>query len=123
MNLYCYKATTIHTVDGDTLDLSVSLGFDMTFKARFRLTGINTPESYGPDACDEGRAAKQFLTDTLPVGTAVMVKTTKDKKEKYGRFLAEVYLLDAKGEVLPQSVNALMVEKGHAKFYDGRGPR
>lgn len=123
MNLYHYRATVLHVVDGDTLDLSVSLGFDMAFKARFRLTGINTPESYGPDACDEGRAAKQFLISTLPVGAAVVVKTTKDKKEKYGRFLAEVYPLDAKGEVLSQSVNALMVEKGHAKFYDGRGPR
>ena len=123
MNLYCYRAQVLHVVDGDTLDLMVSLGFDMNYKARFRLTGINTPESYGPTACDEGRAAKQFLIDTLPVGATVMVKTTKDKKEKYGRFLAEVYLLDAKGEVLPQSVNALMVEKGHAKLYDGRGPR
>jgi micrococcal nuclease len=123
MNLYCYRAQVLHVVDGDTLDLMVSLGFDMNYKARFRLTGINTPESYGPTACDEGRAAKQFLIDTLPVGMAVMVKTTKDKKEKYGRFLAEVYTLDAKGGVLPQSVNDLMVEKGHAKFYDGRGPR
>ena len=123
MNLYCYKATVLHVVDGDTLDLMVSLGFDMNYKARFRLTGINTPESYGPSACDEGRAAKQFLIDALPVGMAVMVKTTKDKKEKYGRFLAEVYTLNAKGEVAAQPVNALRVEKGHAEFYDGRGPR
>jgi len=119
MNLYTYRAQVLHVVDGDTLDLMVSLGFDMHHKTRFRLTGINAPESYGPTACAEGRAAKQFLTDLLPVGTTVVVKTSKDKKEKYGRFLAEVYLLDAKGEVLPQAVNALMVEKGHAKPYFG----
>jgi micrococcal nuclease len=104
-------------VDGDTLDLMVSLGFDMHYKARFRLAGINTPESYGPTACGEGRAAKQ--TDLLPVNTTVVVKTSQDRKEKCGRFLAEVYLIDAKGEVLSQTVNAVMVEKGHAKVYDG----
>jgi micrococcal nuclease len=119
MNLYTYRAQVLHVVDGDTLDLMVSLGFDMHYKARFRLGGVNTPESYGPTACDEGRAAKQFLSDLLPVGTLVVVKTSKDKKEKYGRFLAEVYMLDAKGVPLSQPVNALMVEKGHAKPYDG----
>lgn len=119
MNLYTYRAQVLRVVDGDTLDLMVSLGFDVHHKARVRLAGINTPESYGPTACDEGRAAKQFLTDLLPVNTTVVVKTSKDRKEKYGRFLAEVYLLDAKGEVLPQTVNAVMVERGHAKVYDG----
>lgn len=117
--LYHYKATVLHVVDGDTVDLMVSLGFEMTYKARFRLVGINTPESYGPDACDAGRAAKQFLIDTLKEGSTVVVKTSKDKKEKYGRFLAEVFMVDAKGVALPTTVNALMIEKGHAKAYDG----
>jgi micrococcal nuclease len=119
MGLYQYKAKVLHIVDGDTLDLAVSLGFDMTFKGRFRLAGINAPESYGAHACDEGRAAKQFLMDLLPVDSAVMAQTTKDKKEKYGRYLAEVYLLDAKGDAVLKSVNALMVENGHATPYAG----
>jgi micrococcal nuclease len=117
--LYHYKATVLHVVDGDTVDLMVSLGFEMTYKARFRLVGINTPESYGPDACDAGRAAKQFLMDTLKEGSTVVVKTSKDKKEKYGRFLAEVFMVDAKGVTLPTTVNSLMIEKGHAKAYAG----
>jgi len=117
--LYTYRATVLHVVDGDTVDLSVSLGFDMSFKARFRLVGINTPESYGPTACDEGRAAKQYLTDTLKVGTVVIVKTTKDKKEKYGRFLAEVFLVGADGNPLDRSVNQMMIDAGHAKAYFG----
>jgi len=117
--LYTYRATVLHVVDGDTVDLAVSLGFDMTYKARFRLVGINTPESYGPTACDEGRAAKQYLTDTLKVGALVIVKTSKDKKEKYGRFLAEVFLFDGAGKPLDRSVNQMLVDAGHAKAYAG----
>jgi len=117
--LYTYRATVLHVVDGDTLDLSVSLGFDVTFKGRFRMAGINTPESYGPDACAEGRAAKQYLADTLPEGTNVVVRTTKDRKEKYGRFLAEVFAVDGSGQPLPTSVNQTMVDAGHAKPYSG----
>lgn len=117
--LYTYRATVLHVVDGDTVDLTVSLGFDMTFKGRFRLVGINTPESYGPDACDAGRAAKQYLIDTLKVGTVVIVKTSKDKKEKYGRFLAEVFLVGEGGQPAPSSVNQMMIDAGHAKAYFG----
>lgn len=117
--LYTYRATVLHVVDGDTVDLSVSLGFEMAYKARFRLVGINTPESYGPAACDEGRAAKQYLVDLLREGTPLVVKTTKDKKEKYGRFLAELFVLDADGQPLAKSVNQTMIEVGHAKAYFG----
>lgn len=117
--LYTYRATVLYVVDGDTVDLSVSLGFEMSYKARFRLVGINAPESYGPSACDEGRAAKQYLVDLLKVGTPVIVKTTKDRKEKYGRFLAELFLLDANGQPLAVSVNQTMVDAGHAEAYLG----
>ena len=115
MNLYHYAATVLHVVDGDTVDLLVSLGFDTTFTGRFRLIGINTPESYGPDACDAGRAAKAWLTDLLKVDTRVIVKTHKDKKEKYGRYLAEVYLADD----ATKTVNQMLIEAGHAVAYDG----
>ena len=117
--LYTYRATVLHVVDGDTVDLSVSLGFEMSYKARFRLVGINTPESYGPAACDEGRAAKQYLIDLLKEGTPVIVKTTKDRKEKYGRFLAELFMIDTDGNPLATSVNQTMINAGHAKAYFG----
>ncbi|NBR00627.1 MAG: nuclease [Actinobacteria bacterium] len=117
--LYIYRATVLHVVDGDTVDLAVSLGFEMSYKARFRLVGINTPESYGPAACDEGRAAKQYLIDTLKEGTPVIVRTTKDKKEKYGRFLAEVFLFDGAGKPLDRSINQMLIDAGHAKPYFG----
>jgi micrococcal nuclease len=117
--LYTYRATVLQVVDGDTVDLSVSLGFDVSHRARFRLTGIDAPESYGPNASDAGRAAKQQLADTLRVGSTVVVKTTKDRREKYGRFLAEVFLVTADGSPMEISVNQMMVDAGHATPYAG----
>ena len=117
--LYTYRASVIKVIDGDTVDLQVSLGFEMYHKARFRLIGINTPESFGKDACDAGRAAKQFLIDLLPPGTDVIAKTKKDKKEKYGRMLCELFLCDAAGTPKDVTVNQTLINAGHAKPYDG----
>jgi micrococcal nuclease len=117
--LYTYRSSVVKVIDGDTVDLQVSLGFEMYHKARFRLVGINTPESFGKDACDAGRAAKQFLIDLLPPGTVVVAKTSKDKREKYGRMLAELFLCDADGKPLTVTVNQTMIDRGHAKAYDG----
>lgn len=117
--LYTYKAQVLHVVDGDTVDLHVSLGFEMYHKARFRLLGVNTPESYGKDACEAGRAAKQFMIDHLPIGTTVVVATKKDKREKYGRMLCEMWLHDAFGKDGSKSVNQTLIDAGHAKPYDG----
>ena len=116
---YVYRASVVHVVDGDTVDIDVHLGFDVTVRSRFRLEGIDAPESYGARASDEGRAAKQYLADTIPPGTAVVVRTLKDRREKYGRYLAEVYLLGADGQPLDTSVNQMLVDAGHARPYSG----
>ncbi len=119
--MYEYRATVLYVVDGDTIDLSVHLGFETKIESRFRLFGINTPESYGPSASDEGRSAKAYVQSILPAGTPVVIRTEKDRKEKYGRYLATVFLCDAEGRAALVSVNAQLVSLGHAKAYDGRG--
>ncbi len=117
--LYNYRASVIKVLDGDTVDLNVSLGFEMYHKCRFRLLGINTPESMGKDACEAGKVAKQFMIDLLPAGTHVIVKTKKDKKEKYGRMLCELFLCEEDGSPKDISVNQTLIKEGHAKAYDG----
>ena len=117
--LYTYKATVLKVIDGDTIDLQVSLGFEMYHKARFRLIGVNTPESFGKSACEAGHAAKKFMIDLLPEGTVVIVATKKDKREKFGRMLCEMYLCDADGKPLTITVNQTLINAGHAKPYDG----
>ncbi len=43
--MYEYKATMVKIVDGDTVDVSIDLGFDIHYNSRVRLYGINTPLS------------------------------------------------------------------------------
>jgi micrococcal nuclease len=117
--MYEYTAKVLRVVDGDTLDLDVDLGFRVHLTDRYRLAGIDAPESVGPRASDAGRAAKVWLERELPTGTLVRVRTDRDKAEKFGRWLATVFRLDAAGHPDAHSINDAMVAAGHARAYAG----
>lgn len=106
--LYHYKAVLDRVVDADTIDVVIKLGFEIDYKTRLRLNGINAPEVSTP----EGKLAKSWLTAQLPVGTELEIKTYKDKGDKFGRFLADVL-------VLGTNMNEELVKQGHAVLYDG----
>ena len=89
MNLYNYAATVNRVVDGDTLDLTVDLGFRIQHGLRLRLLGINTPELN----TREGHVAKEFVQHLLPVGAQVHIHTEKPAKS-FDRWLAHVTLSD-----------------------------
>jgi len=114
--MYEYLALCERVVDGDTIDVRIDLGFDVSVKKRVRLLGINTPETYGTKKgsveWQKGMDAKWFVTDLIE-GKKIWVKTHLDKTGKYGRVLAQIYHagLDAK------SLNDLLVESGHAVVY------
>lgn len=60
--MYEYKVVKIiKVIDGDTVDVEISLGYGVCAKFRFRLAGIDTPEIYGAQASEEGQAAKAFV--------------------------------------------------------------
>ncbi|RSS97240.1 hypothetical protein EF903_01580 [Streptomyces sp. WAC05292] len=109
---FTYSATVMRTIDGDTLDLDVDLGFGIHLIQRVRLHGINTAEK-STAAGKEAAAWAQGWIDTN--GPDFTVET--HSKEKYGRYLAT--LTPARG----QSLNAALIEAGHAVAYDGHGPR
>lgn len=100
---YKYRAEIVRVVDGDTVDAEVDLGFDVRLSARFRMQGINAPEKNTQD----GKKSLARLTELLPVGSQVVVQTTKDKREKYGRYLG-TFLVAGK------SVNQQLVDEGFA---------
>lgn len=102
-----YAADVIRWVDGDTLDVTIDLGFMVTTEQRLRLYGIDTPER-GKKGYKE---ARQFCEGYAPAGTRVVVKTHKTP-EKYGRYLAVLYLG-------PTSLNDILIEEGHAVSYFG----
>jgi len=92
--MYEYRGTVTRVVDGDTYDLSVDLGFHVSVNIRVRLLGIDTPEIYHPRNEAEhkhGRQAKCFAEGKV-LGLPVTIKTKKDRRGKYGRWLADIYL-------------------------------
>jgi len=113
--MYNYKGRCIRVVDGDTAIIDVALGFNVTIRETFRLLGINAPESYGvkktSDEYKAGIISKEWLIDKIE-GKEITIKTHRDKKGKYGRYLVEIF----DGE---DSINDEMVEKGLAVEYDG----
>lgn len=108
--MYEYRAAVLKVVDGDTVHLMVDLGFDVQRKDSFRLFGINAPEMSTP----EGIAAKDHLSLLLAYRAGdpnpLTITTVKDRREKYGRYLATLWM---GGE----SVNLKMVQDGHAVEY------
>ena len=49
--MYTYFVKSVdRIVDGDTVDISIDLGFSLTKKERVRLAGIDTPEKRTKDA-------------------------------------------------------------------------
>lgn len=115
--MYEYRAKILRWVDGDTVDVDIDLGFGVWMrKQRVRLYGVNTPESRTRDLEEKklGLAAKEYVKGLAPVGSSVVIKTTKGKETgKYGRILGTV-MIDEE-----TSVNQLLVENGHAKEYFG----
>lgn len=56
LNMYVYNIEVIRVIDGDTIDASIDLGFDVKIKKRIRFMGINTPESRTRDLEEKNEA-------------------------------------------------------------------
>lgn len=109
---YVYNVELERVIDGDTVDVTIFLGFDVKLhKQRCRLAGIDTPESRTRDLEEKklGLAAKERLKE-LCVGR-FMIKSFG--KGKYGRILAIPYTQD--GEDICQ----ILCDEGHAVEYHG----
>ena len=114
--LFHYKATVDRVVDGDTIDVTLDLGFDISYRGRVRFQGINAPESRTRDAVEKqaGLAAKRYVEDWVSgLENRVIIQTSLDDRGKFGRILGRI--LNDEGECL----NDEMVSLGHATPYDG----
>jgi micrococcal nuclease len=114
---YHYRAKVLNIVDADTVDLNVDLGFGFNMEERFRLNRINAWEVRGSER-PEGLEAKAWLSQAIPEGSTVYIKTHKDRKGKYGRYLTEIHILeDGVGFI---NINDELVRLGHAIYKDYR---
>lgn len=107
--MYEYAARLDKVVDGDTVDLDVQLGFDITIRQRIRLLGINCAE-HGTIAGDDATAYTRAWFNEH--GPDLIVRTVRDKKEKFGRILGTIV---ADTHIL----NNDLVTSGHAVDYTG----
>ena len=76
--MYEYKCNITRVVDGDTVDAEIDCGFDIVFKSRIRLYGIDTPESRTRDLDEKarGKMASKFLKDHIQNAKLVEEKST-----------------------------------------------
>jgi micrococcal nuclease len=116
--MYEYRVKKVtNVVDGDTIDVEIDLGFDVSFSSRVRLAGIDTPESRTTDKAEKalGLEAKEYLKSKIKDAKLVVIKTEKpDSSEKYGRILGWLYV---DGNTV--SINDQMIEDGYAWGYLG----
>jgi len=105
----------LKVVDGDTIDVEIDLGFDLTKKERVRLGGIDTPESRTRDLEEKkmGLEAKERLKMLLKVSDKLTVTTSKDGK--FGRMIGTLYMNPSAG----MSINQMLIDDGYAWAYDG----
>lgn len=116
--MYKYRVKSVlAVVDGDTIDVDIDLGFDISLTKRVRLAGIDTPESRTTNKEEKvlGLEVKELLKKKLKEAKTIVIKTQlPDSTEKYGRILGWIYLDGAE-----LSVNEALIAGGYAWGYLG----
>ena len=108
-------------VDGDTIDVTIDLGFDLFKKERVRVAGVDTPEKRTRDLEEKalGIDATNWLKAALDGAIAgdddLIIRTELvGGMGKYGRLLGWLYIGDS-----DLSLNEQMITEGYAWEYDG----
>lgn len=105
---YTYRAVITNVYDGDTVTADIDLGLSVGVHGeKLRLHRINAPEVRGAER-PAGLLSRDWLRGKV-LGKSVIIQTIKDRKGKYGRYLAEIWL-DG------QNINDQIVEAGHADY-------
>lgn len=101
-----YNAVITDIHDGDTITVTIDLGFRVDYRTPLRFNGINAPELKTP----EGKASLAHLETLIAVGETVVIKTYKNPTDKYGRWIADIFVGD-------NNINQQMVKDGFAVVY------
>ena len=125
---FIYRVSSLEkVVDGDTIDVSIDLGFDVCTKQRVRLLGIDTPESRTRDLEEKkfGLISKKKLkewclkaVESEKDDIEIQLRCPEaDSRGKFGRILAEVWVSED-GEWT--NVNKWLCDNGFAVPYTGQ---
>jgi micrococcal nuclease len=133
-NCYNFRVISVdRVVDGDTIDVTLDLGFNICKSERIRVAGIDTPEKRTRNleekelGIDATEWIKAKLEGAITGEEDLVIKTELEGgKGKYGRLLGWLYIGypkcndDCNCECHQQkSINELIVEEGYAWEYDG----
>lgn len=111
---FYYRAHIVSVYDGDTCRADLDLGFGIWKKKEtLRLNRINAPEVRG-ESREAGKRSRDYLRQLI-LDQDVMVQTVLDKKGKYGRYLAEIWLYDTLTDQW-RNINDLLVENEQAIY-------
>ena len=107
-----YPAKVVRVVDGDTVVVQVDLGFDLTYKVKVRLSGIDTPEVFGKDRDPvRGPAATKATKAWVSYQPGAQVLYVDEGTDKYGG--------RRNGTLLPldggPSLSEALIQGGHEK--------
>ena len=115
---YIYRIKSVlKVVDGDTIDASIDLGFDISLEKRIRFAGIDTPESRTTNLKEKalGLESKEWIKKALEGAKDIIIKTEKpDSTEKYGRIIGHLFINGQE-----TSLNNQMIDEGYALEYSG----
>ena len=119
---YNFRVTKINrVVDGDTIDVTIDLGFDLYKKERVRVAGVDTPEKRTKNleekalGLDATGWLKAKLEETIKGDEELIIRTElKGGVGKYGRLLGWLYVGES-----DVSLNEQMITEGYAHAYDG----
>ena len=113
--MYKYKAKVERVVDGDTLEVTIDLGFKITTVQKLRLAGINTPETYNvkkdSEEYQKGMLSKNYVEKRISENDNMILIETEKVPEKYGRYVTKVWF-----ENQEKTLNDELVEKGLAAY-------
>jgi len=112
--MYEYKVKEILKIyDGDTMTVVIDLGFGVYKTEKIRLSYIDAPEIRGEERT-LGLISRDYLRNKIQTAIdnnqEITIKTIKDRKGKYGRYLGEFFIDGV-------SVNQDMITEGYAEEY------
>jgi micrococcal nuclease len=118
VSLYNYTCTLLRVVDGDTVDAMVDLGFNVQFKSRIRLYGVDTWEkrTRNKEEKKKGILASQYTKEFLEAEGTFILKS--HGVGKYGRCLGTLWTND-----YSKCLNEELKKEGHAYEYHGEKKR
>lgn len=116
--MYDYRCTVLRILDADTLACDADLGCDVSVRLTIRLAGLDCPERNTPEGVQARNETTIWVAEHADALRRLGLRTTKDRREKFGRYLGELYDLGT-----GDSLNDHLLSVGAALPYDGHGPR